>query len=191
MTIVNNSAITLPVLLFLKLTGIMVVINFICEVAFIFFDSNLVQKLFFWNPILCGFVHSSPSHFFYNIVVLFLLLLPKINYLLGLKKIIGYTILISLICFPFVLLKISLPFVGISGLYYFLLTRYLLSITKYKLAIRILLGIFIFSELGLMGNDDTVSHLCHFVGFLTSLLVFFKKKINFTIIFKKIMPLKN
>ena len=174
-----------PVLLFLKVISIMLVVNLIYEIALFFFEPEIVQYLFVWNPILCGFIHSSPSHFFYNILLLFILFLPKINYALGLKKVIGYIILISLICFPFIALRISLPFVGVSGFYFFLLTNYILSIEKYKLGIRILFGIFMFSEIGLMGNNDTVSHLCHVVGFLIASTIYFKKNINFEIVSNK------
>ena len=176
MKIVNKIAIKEPLILFLKLTAIMLAVNFIYEIALVLLDEEMVRTFFVYNPILCGFIHSGPSHLLYNILVLFILLLPRINYELGLKKCIGYTILISMICFPFIALKISLPFIGISGFYYFLLTRYILSLKKYIIIIRILFGIFILSEIGVMGNDDEISHLCHIVGFLTSGILYLKKK---------------
>ena len=159
-----------PLKIYLKIVAIILVVNVIFEILFIFFNPTVASAIFIWNPLVNSFIHSGLEHLFYNLIALFLLLLPKINHTLGLKNILGITTLIACMCFPFELLQISLPIVGISGMFYFLLTRFVLSLNKFKIAFRIVFGIMIIGEISVMGNNDSTSHFCHMIGVLIGFL---------------------
>jgi hypothetical protein len=131
---------------------------------------NFTHYLFLYNPILNGFIHSGFDHFFDNVILIFLLLLPKINHQLGIKGIILFTVIISTISFPFVLLGISDPIRGSSGLYFSLLTRYLISRENHKIIYICILSLFVFKEIYYMGNQDNISHFIHLIGVAVGLL---------------------
>ena len=96
--------------------------------------------------------------------------MPKINYELGIKGIVYFTVIISIISFPFVLTGISDPIRGSSGLYFLLLTRYLISRKKYKIIYICILLLFVYREIINLGNQDNISHFIHIIGVLVGLL---------------------
>lgn len=161
-------------LVFIKLLAVILVVNLLFGISLALFDLSFAQNLFIYNPLLNGFIHSDWEHLFYNTVVLFIVLIPEINRSLGLSRILFFTVCISLICFPFILADITLPIIGISGLYYFLLTRLIYSRKKNKIVIRGIFLLFVFSEISATGNQDDISHFCHLVGIFLGIMDSFK-----------------
>jgi hypothetical protein len=160
----------LKIKLFIKLTAIILVLNIIYIVFFAIFSSEITSVLFIYNPIFSPFIHSSIEHLIYNLFFLALVLLPDYNSNLGLNNLIILSILISFILFPLVLLNITSPMVGMSGLCYLLLSRLLLtrkSLSKFSIGILLF---FIFYEFSTMGNGDSISHLCHFSGIVIGIV---------------------
>jgi membrane associated rhomboid family serine protease len=169
-----KNSLVAPLKIYFKLVAIIFSVNLIFEILLALFDPFTVSYFFIWNPFINSFIHSSWEHLGYNLVSLFFLLLPKINYSLGLKNILFFTTLIALVSSPVELFHLSLPIVGISGLLYFLLTRYVLSMKKYKLPVVFLFILLIIGEIAQTGNNDNISHFCHligvFIGFLESFI---------------------
>ncbi len=162
-------------IIFSKFIAIILIIDLIHIIAKEII-SNFTDYLFLYNPLLNGFIHSGFNHFFDNLILIFLLLLPKINYELGLKRIVLLTVIISTISFPFVLTGISDPIRGSSGLYFLLLTRYLISRKKHKIIYICILSLFVFKEIYNLGNLDNISHFIHLIGVAVGLL---SMKFNF------------
>lgn len=156
-------------IIFSKFIAIILIIDLIHIIAKEII-SNFTDYLFLYNPLLNGFIHSGFNHFFDNVILIFLLLLPKINYELGIKRIVYFTVIISIISFPFVLTGISDPIRGSSGLYFLLLTRYLVSRKKYKIIYICILSLFVFKEIYNLGNEDNISHFIHLIGVAVGLL---------------------
>jgi membrane associated rhomboid family serine protease len=167
--------------IYFKLVALILIINLIFEILLVLFNPSTVSYFFIWNPFINSFIHTSWEHLAYNLVALFLFLLPRINHSLGFKNILFITTLIALICFPFELLQWSLPIVGISGMFYFLMTRFVLSIKRYKLLFRIIFCLLIVGEISLTGNNDSISHFSH----LTGVLLGFVDHFNYPIYFSK------
>jgi hypothetical protein len=119
-------------------------------------------------PLINSFIHSDLLHLFGNLFIIFLLLNSEINNY-TLKQIYLITTSISLIYFPLYL--IGLPdFVGLSGLVYFLLTRFLFSAEKFKILIYIVpVFLFIF-EAWQIKNPDGISHGVHLLGIILGTL---------------------
>jgi membrane associated rhomboid family serine protease len=154
----------LKIKLFIKLTVLILVLNIIYILFYAIFSSEITSALFIYNPILSPFIHSSLEHLIYNLFFLALVLIPDYNSNLGFNNLIKLSLLISFILFPLVLLNITSPMVGMSGLCYLLLSRLLLTRKSFsKFSIGILL-FFAFIEFSTMGNNDSISHLCHFSG---------------------------
>ena len=98
-------------------------------------------------PIISGFIHQSLSHFFFNILLLFLLLIYKGNSY-NIKQMVFFGVLTS---------------IGISGLVYFLMTRFLIGYKK--IFIPLLVIIFI-GELVTLNDPDGISHWGHLIGII-------------------------
>jgi membrane associated rhomboid family serine protease len=150
--------------LFIKLTTIILALNLIYILFFAFFSSDIASTLFIYNPLFSPFIHSGLEHLLYNLLFLILVILPDYNSNLGLNNLVKFSLLISFILFPLVLLNITTPMIGISGLCYLLLSRVLLTRKSFpKFNIGFLL-FFSFYEFTSLGNSDSISHLCHCLG---------------------------
>ena len=79
-------------------------------------------------PIISGFIHQSLSHFFFNILLLFLLLIYKGNSY-NIKQMVAILVVIQTLCFILTFFGV-LTSIGISGLVYFLMTRFLIGYKK-------------------------------------------------------------
>ena len=154
----------LKIKLFLKLTVLILGVNIFYVLAFAIFKSNSTSAFFTYNPFLSPFIHSGIEHLLYNIIFLAVVLTPDINSNLGINNIIKLSLLLSFILFPFVLFEISDPIIGISGLCYLLLARMLITRKKYSKLYILLLIFFCIFEFKSLGNNDEISHLCHFLG---------------------------
>jgi membrane associated rhomboid family serine protease len=111
-------------------------------------------------PFISGFIHQSLLHFVFNIIAIFLFLLYKGNKY-DLKQIVLITIIIQ--CITFLLtcaLGISVS-IGISGLVYLMLTRFLLDYRKIFIPILAIIGL---GELVTLNDPDGVSHWGHLIG---------------------------
>lgn len=118
-------------------------------------DADLAVSL----PFISGFLHHDLTHFLFNIVALFILLTYNGNKY-NLKQMILITILIQCFCFIVSLFGV-LPSVGISGLVYFLMTRYLIKFNKLTL---ILFFIVTLGEALSLNDPDGISHWGHLIG---------------------------
>ncbi len=150
--------------IYFKLVALILGINLIFEILLVLFDPTTVSYFFIWNPFVSSFIHSNWSHLGYNLIALLLFLIPSINHSLGLKGLLFYATLIAFISLPFVVMQLTQPIVGISGLFYFLMTRFVFGLSKYKTPVRIVFVLLIIGELILLGNNDNISHFCHLIG---------------------------
>lgn len=110
-------------------------------------------------PFVSGFMHHDIMHFLFNIIFLFLLLLYSGNKY-NLKQMILIVFLIQCFCFVVSLFGV-LPSVGISGLVYFLATRYLIKFNKITL---VLFFILLLGEVLSLNDPDGISHWGHLIG---------------------------
>jgi membrane associated rhomboid family serine protease len=111
-------------------------------------------------PFISGFIHQSLYHFLFNIVGIFLLLLYKGNKY-DLKQMVLITIIIQ--CITLLLtytigIQVS---IGISGLVYFMLTRFLMDFKKILIPLLVIIAI---GELTTLNDPDGVSHWGHLIG---------------------------
>ena len=79
-------------------------------------------------PIISGFIHQSLSHFFFNILLLFFLLIYKGNSY-NIKQMVAILVVIQTLCFILTFFGVPTS-IGISGLVYFLMTRFLIGFKK-------------------------------------------------------------
>ena len=150
--------------LFIKVTTIILALNLIYILFFAIFSSEIASTLFIYNPLFSPFIHSGLEHLLYNLLFMVLVILPDCNSNLGINNLVKLSLLISFILFPLVLLNITTPMIGISGLCYLLLARVLLTRKSFpKFNIGVLL-FFSFYEFTSLGNSDSISHLCHCLG---------------------------
>lgn len=112
-------------------------------------------------PLFTPFIHTSLSHFSENLIMLFILSLPPINRLYSTRQLILVAIAISVIYLPFVLFNISDPVVGLSGLGYFLLTRFVFSNHFYSRFFIVFFSLVIIGEFFVIGSADDVAHGFH------------------------------
>lgn len=150
--------------LFIKLTTIILALNLIYILFFAIFSSEMASTFFIYNPFFSPFIHSGLEHLLYNLLFMVLVILPDYNSNLGLNKLVKLSLLISFILFPLVLLNITTPIIGISGLCYLLLARVLLtrkSFPKFNFGVLLFFSFYEFTSLG---NSDSISHLCHCLG---------------------------
>jgi membrane associated rhomboid family serine protease len=159
-----------PLKIYLKIVALILIVNLIFEILLAFFNATIANVFFIWNPLINSFIHTSWEHLLYNLLALFLFLLPTVNHSLGFKRIVFFTTVIACVCFPFEIFQLTLPIVGVSGLFYFLMTRFVLSIKNYKVLVLLVFGLLVIGEIAQIGNNDNVSHFCHltgvFIGFL-------------------------
>ena len=120
-----------------------------------------------YNPLINGFIHSSLPHISENMLNLFLLFLADINTVYTLRKFYWSAVILSSIYLPFVLLGLVQPVIGISGMVYFLASRFIIT-NKGKTGLRwtgyIFYGFIILGDISQLGNDDNVAHLFHLIG---------------------------
>jgi hypothetical protein len=107
-----------------------------CVAAFIIFAIQLgifgesSSSILLMDPIISGFVHAGISHFLFNIVLLFLLLIPVVNSGYDIKKIFWITFFLSVAYLPISILGLTEPAVGLSGTVYFLMVRWFFTWEK-------------------------------------------------------------
>jgi len=136
---------------------------FIISVIMYMIWEDYTEKIFILEPVLSGFLHTDFWHLSGNIFILFLLLLPDINENYRFKNIFLITLIISLAYLPFTFLGIAEEAVGLSGTVYFLMTRWLLSWSYFKIGI-LLLMIICLGELVLLNDKDQIAHGVHLLG---------------------------
>jgi membrane associated rhomboid family serine protease len=118
------------------------------------------------NPIFSGLLHASFPHFFTNIFFIFIFLLPDVNRDYDFKKIYWITFLLSIFYLPISVLEITLPAIGISGTWFFLMGRFFFSWkNKYNWGLWIA-GFIVMAELSAQINnpEDKIAHIAHLMG---------------------------
>jgi membrane associated rhomboid family serine protease len=114
-------------------------------------------------PFINGAFHADFGHLFGNLLILFIFLLPEVNQGYDLKKLFWTSAILSTIYIPLFILGLSWPVIGSSGVFYFLMGRFIFSrklvvskIFAYGFFFLIMMG-----DLGMMASDDGVAHLFH------------------------------
>lgn len=169
-----------------KITG---AITLACLASFVIFGLGLgilgedSANFIMMNPFISGFLHGGVEHFLFNIIFIFLLLLPLVNSSFDFKKIFWLTFFISLVYLPVSVLGITSPAIGISGTCAFLASRYFLTWGKNKYLGIGILGFLIFCEIFSMSDPN--NHTAHGVHFIGYLLGFISLKIT---LYQKLIP---
>lgn len=130
-------------------------------------EQNLILKI----PFISGFLHNSLSHFVINIILFYLTMLPVCNKRYSVKNIYWITFIISLFYLPISLAGLTLPAIGISGMCFFFLSRFLWG-WYHTINFGKIIFIFLFSaELFSIGNfQDGTAHGIHMIGGLLGLV---------------------
>jgi hypothetical protein len=130
-------------------------------------------------PATSPFIHASMTHFVENVIMLLVLMLPQVNSHFTIKELVLLAIGLALLYLPFVLLGFSVSVIGLSGLGYFLLTRFILANTFFRKTLLVLFTLLLLGELTLLGSADDVAHGFHLFAVLSGGIVFkLKKKSN-------------
>jgi hypothetical protein len=155
----------------IKITaGVLVlsIIAFIISAILILVLGESSSGLIMYNPLVNGFMHSSFGHLGSNILNVFLLCLADINMIYSLRRFYWIAVILSAVYLPLAILGIASPVVGISGVVYFLASRFFITNSATAAWIRwvgyILYGLVILGEISMLGNDDNVAHLFHLFG---------------------------
>lgn len=154
-------------LLAAKTTGIFCLICIATTLLFLISVAiNLggLAYILFYNPFVSALVHADFSHLAYNMLMLFLCLIPAIHDEFKPKKIVSVATVLSLLFFPFILFQISLPVIGISMFTYFLLSRIVFSRKKYFWVYLALFVTLLIGEMTLIQSNDGTAHLAHIFG---------------------------
>ena len=151
-----------------KTTGITILF---CGAATVFIYLQLVifgdnrSDLMMMNPLLSGYLHKEWQHFFFNMGILLLALLPGVNRYYSPLKIFYITTIISLLYLPIEALGFTKVAIGISGTCYFLISRYLLSLeNKARLGMLGIVLLACIETWGLSGSPDGAAHGVHLIG---------------------------
>jgi hypothetical protein len=150
-----------------KNVGIISVICFVTSLfywIFVTFNLGGLGYLLFYNPFLSALVHADLSHFAYNMLMLFLCLIPAINQDYKIKQLVYVATILSFLYFPLILFQFSLPIIGISMFAYFLLARIVFSREKYFWFFLSVFVITLIGEATLIQSDDNTAHLAHIFG---------------------------
>ena len=135
------------------------------------FILSIIAKLIFgddsddlmnYNPIINGFIHSSPSHLLYNLGLGFVCFIPQVNQHYNFTKIFFITLIISLAYFP-ISLVVGLPAIGVSGTMYFMMTRIFLN-KKNKILYSIFAIIIGYEIANYTVISDGIAHNVHIIG---------------------------
>jgi hypothetical protein len=142
-------------------------IAFVLSIIFVLVFGENSVKFLYYNPGINGFIHSSFSHLSENMLNVFLLCLADINIIYSLKRFYLITVVLSAVYLPLALLGLASPVVGISGMVYFLASRFFIT-NNAKPWLRwigyILYSLALLGEISMLGNDDNVAHLFHLFG---------------------------
>ena len=165
----------------LKTTGL---VTLACLAAFIIHGLQMLVlgdnagNLSMSNPFISGFLHSNLNHFFTNIIILFLLLLPGINRDFDFNKILWVTTILSFLYLPITILGITQPAIGISGTWFFLSSRWFLSWNKNPTIGKTIFWILLAAEsYSLLLPSDGVAHIMHIFGSILGYISLDRSKI--------------
>lgn len=143
------------------------VLSLLCIVVncLFFISSLLLGELGFQAittlPVTSPFIHASITHFVENVLMLLVLMLAQVNSHFTVKELVSLSIGLALLYLPFVLLGFSVSVIGLSGLGYFLLTRFILANTFFRKTLLVLFALLILGELTLLGSPDDIAHGFH------------------------------
>jgi hypothetical protein len=114
-------------------------------------------------PFINGAFHADLGHLSGNLLMLFIFLIPEVNQGYDLKKLFWTSAVLSTLYIPIFILGIAWPVIGSSGVFYFLIGRFMFSrknivskIFAYGFFFILMMG-----DLGMMTSDDGVAHLFH------------------------------
>ncbi len=148
----------------LMLGGIFLVLIFLYSlIGVILMDlgvsSDTTSYIVGMMPFINGAFHADLGHLFGNLLILFLFLIPEINQGYDLKKLFWLSCVLSTLYIPIFVLGISLPMVGSSGVFMFLIGRFFFS-RKWKI-FPIILSVYVFFEIMAIPADDGLAHIFH------------------------------
>jgi hypothetical protein len=114
-------------------------------------------------PFINGAFHADLVHLSGNLLMLFIFLIPEVNQGYDLKKLFWTSAILSTLYIPIFILGIAWPVIGSSGVFYFLIGRFMFSRknTVSKIFAYGFFFILMMGDLGMMSSDDGVAHLFH------------------------------
>ncbi len=115
------------------------------------------------NPFISAFIHVDFQHILLNFMILGFVLAQGINRSIGFRDFYNTSFILSLLYFPFSFLHILPPCIGLSGVAYYLLTRYLWTRHAIWKAAAALL---FFEEISQISPSSDTAHLMHVFGML-------------------------
>jgi len=115
------------------------------------------------NPFISAFIHVDLTHALLNFLILGFVLAQDINRSIGFKDFYIHSFILSLLYFPFACAHVLPPCVGLSGVAYYLLTRYMM--TRHPLWKGIAALLFLGEIIQISPNSDT-AHLMHAFGMI-------------------------
>jgi hypothetical protein len=124
-------------------------------------------------PFINGAFHADFGHLFGNLLFLFVFLIPEVNQGYNLKKLFWTSFFLSTLYIPIFILGISLPAVGSSGVFYFLIGRFMFSrqATLSKVFAYGAFFLLIGGDVFMITSGDGVAHIfhamCAVIGVLT------------------------
>ena len=128
------------------------------------------EKVAYMNPLISGFLHQSPEHLFYNLVIIFVAMLNPINHRYGWKFIYVITTIISLLYFPIEFFGLTSAAIGLSGTCTFFLTRAFLKWGKITSFLLIIMAV---SESLSLFSQDGTAHGVHIIGIILGIASYF------------------
>jgi hypothetical protein len=131
--------------------------------VFLIFSSLSLPLSIVANPFISAFIHVDFTHILINFLILGFALAQGINRSLGFRKFYNISFILSLLYFPFSCFNILPPCIGLSGVAYYLLTRYLWTrhyVWKGVAAILFL------GEISQISPSSDTAHLMHVFGML-------------------------
>lgn len=115
------------------------------------------------NPFISAFIHVDFQHILLNFLILGFVLAQGINRSIGFRDFYNTSFILSLLYFPFSFLHILPPCIGLSGVAYYLLTRYLWTRHAIWKAAAALL---FFGEISQISPSSDTAHLMHVFGMI-------------------------
>jgi len=114
-------------------------------------------------PFINGAIHADFGHLFGNLLFLFVFLIPEINQGYNLKKLFWVSFFLSTLYIPIFILGIAWPAIGSSGVFYFLIGRFIFSrqATVSKVFAYGAFFLLIIGDITMIPTEDGIAHIFH------------------------------
>ncbi len=166
----------------------LLILSICLQIGFFLFSALLGDSAFILCttlPISSPFIHASVGHFVQNFVMLGVLIIPTVNRRYTAKQLVYLAIVLALAYMPFVLLGFSVPVIGLSGLGYFLLARFVFSNQYLRKLVITCFALLIIGEISLLGSSDDIAHGFHLFSAGFGLAPLFVSRPNFRSFYRR------